>query len=198
VIGRFQFQGADLFRTGPSRTVEVSIVPAADADDGGFVAQVVDLVNRVYADAEHGLWLAGADRTNAEEVAAIVRAGELAVARLDGQLVGAIRIQRIDGDLGEFGMLVASPEHRGVGIGRELVAFAEGWARGEGLARMQLELLVPQTWTHPAKAFLHSWYTRLGYERVRTGRLDEAYPALQPQLATPCDFAIYHKDLPHQ
>ena len=60
---------------------------------------------------------------------------------------------------------------------------------------MQLELLVPQTWTHPVKAFLHAWYTRMGYQRVRTGRLEEAYPALQPQLATPCDFAVYHKDL---
>jgi GNAT superfamily N-acetyltransferase len=181
--------------TDPSRTVEVSMVSAADADDGEFVAQVVDLVNRVYADAEDGLWLDGADRTNAQEVVSIVRGGELAVARLDGQLVGAVRIQRIDGDLGEFGMLVATPEHRGVGIGRELVSFAEGWARQQGLARMQLELLVPQTWTHPVKAFLHAWYTRMGYQRVRSGRLDEAYPALQPQLATPCDFAIYQKDL---
>lgn len=181
--------------TGPSRTVEVSIVPAADADDGEFVARVVDLVNRVYAEAENGLWLDGADRTDAQEVVAIVRGGELAVARLDGQLVGAVRIQRIDGELGEFGMLVASPELRGVGIGRELVAFAEGWAREQGFARMQLELLVPQTWTHPVKAFLHAWYTRMGYQRVRTGRLEEAYPALQPQLATPCDFAVYHKDL---
>jgi GNAT superfamily N-acetyltransferase len=173
----------------------VSTIPAAGADDRGFVAQVVGLVNRVYAEAEDGLWLDGADRTDVSEVVSIIRAGELAVATLDGQLVGAVRIQRIDGDVGEFGMLVASPEHRGVGIGRELVAFAEGWAREQGLARMQLELLVPQTWTHPVKAFLHAWYTRMGYQRVRTGRLEEAYPALQPQLATPCDFAIYHKDL---
>ena len=173
----------------------MSTIPAAGADDRGFVAQVVGLVNRVYAEAEDGLWLDGADRTDVSEVVSIIRAGELAVATLDGQLVGAVRIQRIDGDVGEFGMLVASPEHRGVGIGRELVAFAEGWAREQGLARMQLELLVPQTWTHPVKAFLHAWYTRMGYQRVRTGRLEEAYPALQPQLATPCDFAIYHKDL---
>ena len=144
------------------------------------MAEVADLVNRVYADAERGLWLDGAERVGAEEAAAIVRAGELAVARLDGRVVGAVRIQRLDGGLAEFGMLVASPEHRGVGIGRELVAFAEGWAREQGFSRMQLELLVPQTWEHPVKEFLRGWYTRIGYRQVRTGRLEEEYPALQP------------------
>jgi ribosomal protein S18 acetylase RimI-like enzyme len=92
-------------------------------------------------------------------------------------------------------MLVASPDRRGVGIGRQLVGFAEHWARTQGLSTMQLELLVPQTWTHPVKEFLRAWYTRIGYRRVRTGRLEEAYPMLQPQLATPCDFVIYEKDL---
>ena len=43
--------------------VEISIVPATSADDDPFVAEVVDLVNRVYADAEKGLWLDGTERT---------------------------------------------------------------------------------------------------------------------------------------
>lgn len=176
-------------------TVLPDVVPAGDADDEAFVARVVDLVNRVYADAERGLWLDGTQRTDAGEVAAAIRAGELVAARLDGHLVGVVRVQHLDGGLGEFGMLAASPDHRGAGIGRDLVAFAERWARARGRGRMQLELLVPRTWTHPVKEFLRGWYTRIGYRHVRTGRLDEAYPALQPRLATPCDFAIYHKDL---
>jgi GNAT superfamily N-acetyltransferase len=176
-------------------SVEISMARAADADDAAFVARVVDLVNQVYADAERGLWLAGTDRTDPDELATIIRAGELAVARIDGQPVGVVRLQRLDDGLGEFGMLVASPAHRGIGIGRRLVAFAEDWARGRHLSRMQLEVLVPRGWTHPAKEFLRVWYTRIGYRHVRTGRLDEAYPALQPQLATPCDFTIYHKQL---
>ena len=60
---------------------------------------------------------------------------------------------------------------------------------------MQLELLMPQTWTHPVKEFLHGWYTRIGYRPVRTEPFDEAYPALAPQLATPCAFVIYQKPL---
>lgn len=179
----------------PSQTVEVSLLPPAEAGDGELVTQIVDLVNRVYADAEKGLWLDNAHRTSAQEVAAMIRAGQLAVARLDGRLAGVVRVQRLDGGEGEFGMLVASPEHRGTGIGRELVTFAERWALQRGLTRMQLELLVPQTWTHPVKEFLRGWYTRIGYRPVGIGRLDEAYPQLQPHLATPCDFVIFHKDL---
>lgn len=180
---------------GPSAAVEVSMVPAARATDDRFVTEVVDLVNRVYAEAEKGLWSDGADRTGAPEVSAAIGAGQLATALLDDRLVGAVRVRRLDARLAEFGMLVASPDHRGSGIGRDLVAFAEDWARRQGLGRMQLELLVPRTWAHPVKEFLRAWYTRIGYRQVRVGCLDEAYPTLQPRLATACDFLIYHKDL---
>jgi hypothetical protein len=76
--------------------VEVAIVAPPDGDDSALVAQIVELVNRVYADAEEGLWRDG---------------------------------------------------------------------------------------------------TGTGYRPIRTGRLANAYPALQPQLATPCDFVIFRKRL---
>jgi GNAT superfamily N-acetyltransferase len=169
---------------------EVVIESAED-----FEPEVVELINRVYRDAEKGLWLDGYKRNDDREIATLTAAGELAVARLGGRLVGVVRVQRIADDMGEFGMLVASPEHRGLGIGRDLVAFAEGWARRQGLARMQLELLVPRTWTHPVKEFLREWYTRIGYRPVRTDDLADTYPALAPHLATPCAFVVYQKDL---
>jgi GNAT superfamily N-acetyltransferase len=179
-------------RDSSSAVVEVAIPSRADA---ALTSEVVDLVNRVYADAEKGIWQDGADRTDGPEIAAMVLAGELAVARLDGRIVGCVRIQRLGDDLAELGMLVASPEHRGIGIGRTLVAFAEEWARRQGLGRMQLEVLAPREWTHPVKEFLHDWYTRIGYRQVRTGRFADAYPALAPRLATACNFTIYHKPL---
>ncbi|MDG4822723.1 GNAT family N-acetyltransferase [Asanoa sp. WMMD1127] len=172
--------------------LDISI--ARDADDA-FVNRVAELVNQVYADAEKGIWQPGALRTSVAEMESVVRAGELAVARLDGELVGAVRLQRLDSGEGEFGMLVADPAHRGLGIGRALVAFAEDWARDRGLPTMQLELLVPRGWTHPVKEFLRDWYTRLGYRAVRSDPFEEAHPALQPLLATGCDFVVYHKPL---
>jgi GNAT superfamily N-acetyltransferase len=167
---------------------------ARDAPDGAL-AEVTDLVNRVYAIAEEGLWRDGAARTTPAETREFVRAGQIAVARLDGRLVGSVRIQRLDGGVGEFGMLAADPGHRGIGIGRRLIGFAERLIRGHGLGTMQLELLVPKTWTHPSKQFLHEWYSRLGYRIVRRSGIDEHYPALERLLATPCDFVIYHKKL---
>lgn len=165
------------------------------ADESTDVDSLTGLINRVYADGERGLWADGAARTDAVEVAAIIRSRELIVARVDGVVVGAVRLQFLSDEVGEFGMLVADPDRRGIGIGRDLVAYAEEWAREQGLAQMQLELLVPRTWSHPVKEFLRGWYTRIGYQQVRTAQLEEAYPALQPLLATPCDFLIFRKKL---
>ncbi|MET9263977.1 GNAT family N-acetyltransferase [Amycolatopsis sp. NPDC004079] len=176
-------------------TPEIAVLPPSAAEDAALVALLTELVNTVYAKAEAGLWAGSADRTNASEMAGLVRAGEIAVARLAGDVVGSVRIQRLAEDLGEFGLLAASPEVRGAGIGRELVRFAEDHWRAAGCTRMQLELLVPRGWTHPSKEFLAQWYTRLGYRVVETSTIDGPHPELAPLLATPCDFLIWHKDL---
>jgi GNAT superfamily N-acetyltransferase len=176
-------------------TPAVATVPASGADDPAFVTDVVDLVNRVYVDAERGLWNAGAQRTDPDDIATIIRAGGLVTAHLDGQVVGTIDIHRLEPDLGQFGMLTTAPEHRSLGIGRHLVAFAEQHFRDQSCTRMQLELLVPRAWTHPNKVFLRDWYTRLGYRPIRTTTLGESYPQLEARLATPCDLVIYHKPL---
>jgi SAM-dependent methyltransferase/GNAT superfamily N-acetyltransferase len=175
--------------------IQIQLLPAAASDDPTLVKRVTDLINEVYAAAEDGLWVDGATRTSVDEVAELTGAGEIAVARLRGEIVGCVHVQRIDERTGEFGMLAADPEHRSVGIGRELVRFAERHTRAAGLDAMQLELLVPRGWKHPSKEFLGAWYMRLGYRVARTGTIDEAYPALAPLLATPCDFVIYRKQL---
>lgn len=92
-------------------------------------------------------------------------------------------------------MLTTSPTQRSTGVGRALLRFAEEISAARGLRLMQLELLVPQDWTHPSKTFLESWYTRNGYRLVRTDRPEEAIPHLAPLLATACDYHIYHKEL---
>ncbi|MFD0782512.1 GNAT family N-acetyltransferase [Micromonospora azadirachtae] len=170
----------------------MKVAVADEHDDVGFL---VGLINRVYTESEYGVWRDGYERTNADEVAQFIKSRELLVAR-DGQaVIGALRVRRLADQLAEFGMLVAEPAHRGTGVGRRLVAHAEQWARDQDLRTMQLELLVPRAWTHPVKEFLNDWYTRIGYRKLRTTQLEEAYPALQPFLATESDFVIYHKDL---
>jgi GNAT superfamily N-acetyltransferase len=176
--------------------IDVRMAPAAAAKDTALVHELACLVNRVYAVAEEGLWAEGAPRTTPAEMAGLIGAGQIAVARAKERIIGAVRIQRLDTGEGEFGMLVADPAHRGTGVGRELVRFAERWSHEQGVDTMQLEVLVPRHWAHPSKEFLKAWYTRVGYRPVRTGQFEESYPELAPILATPCDFVIYHKDLP--
>jgi ribosomal protein S18 acetylase RimI-like enzyme len=167
----------------------------AEADHPAVVGAMVDLINEVYRAGGEGLWSGVADRTTAEEVSGLVRAGEIVVARSGAEIVGTVRVQRLDPTTGELGFLAASSARQGSGIGRRLVEFAEQQARDDGCTTMQLELLVPKEWTHPVKAFLNDWYLRLGYRVVRIDVLEKDYPHLVPLLATPCDFLIYHKDL---
>ena len=179
----------------PTSHVDIELLPPAAAGDGELVAEITGLVNGVYAVAEEGLWVERATRTTTTAMAEMIAAWQIAVARMDGQIVGAVRIRQLDAGRGEFGVLVADPARRGEGVGSELVIFAEELSRQRGLAVMQLELLVPRGWTHPNKELLHAWYTRMGYRPVRSGTIDESYPGLAPLLATPCDFVVYHKDL---
>lgn len=171
------------------------ILPSAAGADHAVVERLTDLVNAVYAEAEKGLWQDGAARTTPVEVAGLISAGEIAVAERAGTVVGCARVRLLDASTGEFGLLAADPVHRGTGVGRDLVAFAEQRCREAGATEMGLELLVPRGWTHPSKEFLHGWYTRIGYRQTSTGAIDATYPALAPLLATPCDFRIYRKPL---
>jgi GNAT superfamily N-acetyltransferase len=173
----------------------IELLDAADSRDARLVRPLADLINHVYAVAEAGLWVDGATRTTPRELSDLIVAGEIAVARRAGEVVGSVRIRDVSGDATEFGMLVAAFEQRTTGIGRALVEFAERRGREQGRRAMQLELLVPREWQHPSKEFLKAWYGRIGYRVVRSGSMEESHPHLAPLLATPCDLLGYEKAL---
>ena len=153
------------------------------------------MVNRVYAIAEKGMWSEAAKRTSEAEIARLIGGGELAIARMDGRLVGSIHIHNLDEYIAEFGMLAAHPDCRGLGVGRELISFAEKLSKSRGRKVIQLELLVPKDWVLESKVFLKAWYTRRGYRVVRQGNINETHPHLAHLICTVCDFYIYHKTL---
>jgi GNAT superfamily N-acetyltransferase len=175
--------------------IAIQLLDPSAAEDADLVERLVELINAVYVTAEEGLWQPDARRTSAAERAELIAGGEIAVATVDGELAGAVRVQALDDDTGEFGMLAADHSHRGIGVGRELVAFAERLSIDRGHRRMQLELLVPRVGKHPNKVFLDDWYTRIGYRVVRTISLAEAYPDLAPLLATECQFVVNERPL---
>jgi GNAT superfamily N-acetyltransferase len=175
--------------------IAVELLEPAGSRDAALVDHLTRLVNDVYATAEAGLWQEGAVRTTPSEMRELIAAGEIAVARRGGQVAGSVRVHRVADDATEFGILVAAPEQRGTGVGRALIDFAERHSRELGMRAIQLELLVPREWRHASKEFLKSWYGRRGYRIVRTGSLEDAYPHLAPQLATPCALEVHEKPL---
>ncbi|MDX6264253.1 MAG: hypothetical protein QOH84_5941 [Kribbellaceae bacterium] len=165
------------------------------ADDEKTMATLADLVNRVYAIAEDSMWVPGATRTNPEELARFTQAGQIVVARIAGEIVGSIRVQQLDAQTAETGMLVSSPEHRNRGIGTQLRNHVITQLRARGTTTLQIELLVPRNHTQDSKQFMAAWNERTGYKVVRHGALEDHYPDLAPLLATPCDYIIYNKPL---
>ena len=68
---------------------------------------------------------------------------EVWVAAVDDRLLGsALLLYRAGRSSAHLGSLVSDPAHRGLGIGRSLLAFAEGAAAARGRMRMRLEVRV--------------------------------------------------------
>lgn len=179
-------------------TVELLVerVEPSRSGDADFVEGIASLVNEVYLDAESGMWVEGTPRTSPDEVAGLTAAGELFIAIRSGHgVVGVIRVHDVDAETSEFGMLAVAPDQRSLGAGRVLVDAVERDARHRGMSAMQLELLVPTAWSHPAKEFLTSWYGRRGYRQIASVDLGERYPDLAPHLATECELQLHRLEL---
>jgi len=174
----------------------VDLLDPAASMDTALVDGLCALINDVYAVAEDGMWRDGATRTSAAELGGMIAAGEILVARtVDQNIVGSVRLHDVAAGTCEFGILVAAPDRRRLGIGRSLLDEVERRGRYRGLDAVQLELLVPRDRSHPSKEFLRSWYGRRGYRLVRTTTIDTAYPHLAPLLVTPCELQIHLKEL---
>jgi GNAT superfamily N-acetyltransferase len=160
-----------------------------------LIENLTRLVNDVYASAEQGLWREHVTRTNRHELAGLIAAGEVVVARTGEGVVGMVRAYDRDACTGGFGMLAVDHAERGLGIGRALIDEIEREAGERARTAMQLELLVPTGWRHPSKEFLAAWYGRRGYRKVATSTMETVYPRLAPLMVTPCELQIYRKNL---
>ncbi|KUM03108.1 GNAT family N-acetyltransferase [Chromobacterium subtsugae] len=110
--------------------------------------------------------------SSAEEVGrryAAVRAfpdNEIWVAEKDGQLAGWAHghgghLLEAESYV-EIGGIVVAPEHRGLGIGRLLLAACEAWAQERGYPRIRLR-------SGQQRLDAHAFYRRIGYQQKNTG-----------------------------
>ncbi|MGW4380397.1 GNAT family N-acetyltransferase [Kitasatospora sp. NPDC004531] len=161
-------------------TAEPTVSPTASASPVFRVAQsedvpaVVALVESAYrGEASRAGWTTEADlldgrRTDEAGVAELLARPESVVllAERDGALLACCHVER-RGAAGYFGMFSVSPAAQGGGLGRQVLARAEEWARTAwGVAEMEMTVI-------EQRADLIAWYERRGY--TRTG-VHEPFP----------------------
>jgi len=161
------------------------------------IESVAKLINQVYLITEHDFWPHNGnyERTNVTEIARYIANRELIIAKIAHEIVGAVHVYPIKLAICGFGMLVAAPDKKGIGIGATLMEGIENWAKTNGYNSIQLELLKPVDYKHPDKEFLNSWYNRLGYRFISKSLYADLYPRQAHLLKIPCNFEIYQKNL---
>ena len=179
----------------PRLDYEVQLLSPDAAQNEALVDELARVVNGAYAVGEAGLWLEGTMRTTPAEIADAIRSGGVLAATANGRVVGCAYVRPLDAATGDLGLISTATDRWGGGVGTRLVRSAEDLMRSRGATTMQLEVLVAKGWSHPAKDRLRDWYTRLGYRVVGSAPLEHMAAHLAPQLATPCELLIFHKQL---
>lgn len=165
------------------------------ADDTREMSEIAELVNRVFTQEDRGLWRPGHTRTDVDQVAAMVRAGELVTAQLGGTLVGVIRVQQIEDRTAYSSMLVTHPDYRGRGLARLLREYVFDHLRRLGVTTLRIDNIAPRDVARQATDFMTDWNERAGYAVVGRVPFEEVHPELVPMLLVPCDFILYEKEL---
>ncbi|GKT85578.1 GNAT N-acetyltransferase [Colletotrichum tofieldiae] len=99
----------------------------------------------------------------------------------NGALVGSVETVKRNAGLARFGMLSVDPNQQRGGIGRQLLAYAEGYARQWGVGTFGLNAL-------SSREKLIEWYERCGYKK--SGETSPFPVDRFPQLDLPKDFCF--------
>jgi ribosomal protein S18 acetylase RimI-like enzyme len=155
-------------------------------------AALTDLVNRAYAIE---VFFVDGPRTTADEIATLIRAGELLVLDHAGGLGAAVLVRgpgepdgaglagsSPGGSSAYFGMLSVVPELQGRGLGRQIVQLVEATAEAAGATSMRLRVI-------NLRDELVRWYHSLGYRELATT------PYTHRPVKLPCHFIEMAKPL---
>jgi hypothetical protein len=114
----------------------IELLPATVSADGALVAALADWSTGSMSWPRTDCGSTAPPGPPPDETAALIAAGEIAVARdggPGGRIVGSVGVQRLDDATRELGMPVADPDRRGEGIGRDRVSLgATRTDRGQG------------------------------------------------------------------
>ena len=153
----------------------------ATSDD---LSEVHALIERAYRGESarlgwtHEADLLGGQRTDRDSLEAMLSnpAQHLLLHRAAGRLLGSIAVTSKGDGLVYIGMVTVEPALQGSGIGRALLAAAEGFA-AERLGATQAEMTVIAQ-----REELITWYERRGYRRTGERR---PFPVADPRFGLP-------------
>ncbi|GAB2567111.1 GNAT family N-acetyltransferase [Dyella jejuensis] len=143
------------------------IAPVFRAAVAADIAAIVALVESAYrGEAGRRGWTTESDlldgrRTDAESVAELLGSPDSAVllALVDDTMLACCHLQR-HGDSAYFGMFAVDPARQGGGLGRQVLAEAERFAREAWRCRaMHMKVI-------DLRSELIAWYERRGYRRT--------------------------------
>lgn len=143
------------------------------------------LINKAFA-VERFLKKGGGDRLQDDgEYEQVWERGTFLVREENGALLGCVYVEP-RGDRAYLGLLSIDPSRQGTGLGKQLNAAAEAFAREHGARWMDLRVVSPR------EEQLIPIYSKLGY--AVTGR--EEYPDwLVPKMTIPGYFILMAKEL---
>lgn len=141
---------------------------------------IIELVNAAYQVEK---FFKVGERTDAAEIAALLKTGRFLLLEHNGELIGSVYTE-LRGERGYLGMLAVSPAHQRQGIGSRLIAAAEEFCREMGCREMELTAV-------DVRPELPPLYERFGY-RV-TGSIP--FPAETMPVKMPCSLTVMSKSL---
>lgn len=163
----------------------------------GEEEKISNIVNLAYKRGENGMWKIYG-RTNPDEIKNFCNNNNIIVIKENDTIVGSIYVTNSfnnNSNLGELGMLAVNEDYLGQGVGSLLIKCAEEYCKKSNCKQIRLELLAPKDYVHPFKNRLDQWYTKLKYVKGKTEDFMTAFPQIAPNLAVPCNFTVYIKDL---
>ena len=117
--------------------VEFELVGPTDPEAIALATAMTDEGSRVYAD--RGL-------VRAQSLAELLRpGGRVVVGRIDGRPVACGAVRALEPGVGEIKRMFVIEEHRGRGLGRQLLEALEGEAAAMGFSRLRLDTGERQT-----------------------------------------------------
>jgi GNAT superfamily N-acetyltransferase len=157
----------------PARGVRIRAAIPSDTEAVVRLINAAFIVERVIIDG---------DRTNPENVRALMHSGTFLLAEDAAGLAGCVYVEQ-RGERSYLGLLSVDPQRQGMGCGRQLAGAAEDYSREQGCRAVDLRIV-------SARAEILPFYRRLGYIENGTA----PFPA-DVQTKVPAHFILMTKAL---